>query len=202
MFNPKIKTNTGIVLFFQQLKALLTKRARIFIHRYLLASLILVAPVVLECLFCLIIPSQTYLLGDDDTAAGVVRFSDDYQLGLDSYGRFRMPIYTNGSTYIRVPLQHLISTYYNDESTTTIVELNSPNISGYVIEERLRDLRLLVDDYYVGMDLNLTGVDRLFGTLYYSSLAFHSSSNVLHEWSNLFLSLLTNKPGVSDLFNK
>lgn len=205
-------TRTGWRLFAQQLKALVLKRCRIFMHRYVLASILLLAPILLECFFCLIIPSQTYLLGsanDEEAAAAVasntiIRFSDDYKLGLDSYGPFRMPYSLNGSTYSQLPMRDLISKFYDSSSfhhspppCLGLVELSSTNISGFVLDERQRDLRLLVDDFYVGMNLNLTASEKFFSTLYYSSLAFHSSSNALHEWSNLFLSFLINKPRVS-----
>lgn len=198
VFNPQIQINTGVRLVLQQLRALFLKRFRVFYHRYLLASIILLGPIILECLFCLVIPSQTYLIGEGDGSDVVaVRFSDDYKLGLDSYGPFRMPYYINGSTYSQLPMRNLISKFYGRSARTQqLVELGSPNVSGYVMEERLRSLSLLVDDYYVAMNLNLTTSERFFSTIYYSSLAFHSSSNVLHEWSNLFLSFLINNPGV------
>jgi hypothetical protein len=189
VFNRKTKINTGILLLLQQLKALIFKRFRIFTHRYLLASLILFAPAILECIFCLVIPSQTYLLNNDD---GLIRFSDEYKLGLNQYGRFRLPDYLNDSAYSIVPLQSSLDKFYTNENRpfVKLEELATPNISEYILTERYRDVKMLVNDYYVAMNLNITSSDKLMAIIYYSSLAFHSSSNILHEISNLYLSFL------------
>ncbi len=65
-------------------------------------------------------------------------------------------------------------------------------MSDFVLERRRLEPTFLTNDLYLGMSLNITSENKLFVTLYYSTMAFHSSANAVHEITNLFLAFLTN----------
>lgn len=174
---------------FQQLKALLLKRYRIFVNRYWLAMVILVVPALLEFLFTLIIPSETYLIENDTN----FRFSDVYKLNANNYGKFHLLYQISDDFYSKVPLKSLLKNFYTPLNRPNIELVQSPNenISDYVLDKRKSSVRFLTDDYHMAMTLSIQSAQQFTSTIYYSSMAFHSSTNILHEMTNLYLSFLS-----------
>jgi hypothetical protein len=70
--------------------------------------------------------------------------------------------------------------------------INEDSVDEFVLDRRRLEPIYLTSDLYIGMSLNITSEDKLFATLYYSTMAFHSSANAVHEATNLFLAFLTN----------
>ncbi len=48
-----------------------------------------------------------------------------------------------------------------------------------------------MQDFFIGMNFNVTGIDKIYATLYFSSLALHSSAIAVNELSNLLLAYHT-----------
>ena len=162
------------------------KRLRIFIRRYLLAIVILFLPALLQCAFILLIPSKTNLVnlfgGTQTEKSGI------YNLQTSNYGNFHLPYYLNGS-YSIIPFKTLLYSFYTpfNRPGIELLELSSQNINEYVLEKRKTDLKYLVQDFFIGMKFNVTGIDKIYATLYFSSLALHSSAIAVNELSNLLL---------------
>jgi hypothetical protein len=167
-------------------------------RRYLLASLILILPALLEFIFTIIIPSQTNLvdrLANSNNAASA-SYSGKYKLGVENYGAFRLPVFLNG-TFSTLPLNSLLKNFYTDTNRpgVELVQLTSDIIPNYITERRLLDFNFLTRDLYIGMSLNITSEKKFYSTLYYSTMAFHSSANAINEITNLYLCFLTNDFG-------
>jgi len=190
VFNKSYLINNGLTLFFQQINSLMLKRLRIFVRRYLLAIVILFLPAFLQCVFILLIPSKTNLInllgGTQAEKKGI------YNLQTSNYGRFRLPYYLNGS-YSIIPFKTLLYNFYTpfNRPGIELFELSTRNISEYVLEKRKTDLKYLVEDFFLGMNFNVTGIDKIYATLYFSSLALHSSAVAVNELSNLLLAYHT-----------
>lgn len=177
-------------LVVQQFKALVLKRLWILFRRYFLAALILGLPPLLELFFTLLIPSQTYLINESNQK---LEFSGKYELGINNYGPFRLPYFLNGS-FSTQPIISLLRNFYDPANRpyVTLVELGDDDVPGFILNHRNQDINTLASDFYIGMSLNITGVDKFYSTLYYSTMAFHSSANAINEMTNMYLAFLTN----------
>ena len=146
-------------------------------------------PLILESVFLQLIPSQTNLVNKYNNLS---QFLGNYELKISNYGKFNLPYYAN-SSYSMIPIDSLLNNFYtkNNRPGIKLVELKYDNVSKYVLDKRVQDVKNLANDYYVGMKLNLTESNRLYAQLYYSTLAFHSSAMIVHEYSNLLLTFLT-----------
>jgi hypothetical protein len=173
----------------QQLIALVTKRLRMFVSRKFLAVAILFLPMILQCVFCLIIPSQTYLINQ---FSGKVESKGTYKLAISNYGSFRLPYTVNGS-YSLIPIKSLLSNFYTAtyRPGVELIDVVGSNVSDYVFQRRKSDVKYLANDFYIGMSLNITDWQKLYGTVYYSTLALHSSAMAVNEIANLYLAFLT-----------
>ena len=115
-----------------------------------------------------------------------------YDLQTSNYGAFRLPYFLNGS-YSTVPVKSLLYSFYTpfNRPGVELFEISSRNISEYVLDKRKADLKYLVQDFYIGMHLNVTGIDKIYATVFFSSLALHSSAIAVGEMSNLLLAYHT-----------
>lgn len=111
---------------------------------------------------------------------------------MDHYKRNKIPYYLGGP-YSFIPAHNLFNKFYTKQRRPDVsfVELPGNNVSEYIMAERKRDLKNLVQDYYFGMSFNITRSDKIRATLYYSTMAFHTSATVVNEMSNLLLALTT-----------
>ncbi len=112
VFNKSFHLKEGSPLVIQQIKALVLKRVWILFGRYFLAGVILFMPAILEFFFAILIPSTTYLVNTNDNEA---QFAGKYKLGINSYGKFTLPVYVNGS-YSTVPLMSLLKNFYTPQN--------------------------------------------------------------------------------------
>jgi hypothetical protein len=188
VFNKELPIATGSNRIVKQIFALIVKRFRIFISRAFIGIIILLLPLILESVFLQLIPSQTNLVNKFNN---ISQYLGSYELKISNYGKFNLPYYANSSYMI--PIDSLLTNFYTKKNRPGInlVELKYDNISKYVVDKRVQDVKNLASDYYVGMKLNLTESKRLNAQLYYSTLAFHSSAMIVNEYSNLLLAFLT-----------
>jgi hypothetical protein len=70
--------------------------------------------------------------------------------------------------------------------------LNEDTVSDFVLSRRRNEPSYLTSDLYIGMSFNITSADKFYATLFYSTMAFHSSANAVHEATNLLLAFSTN----------
>lgn len=145
----------------------------------------------LELVFAFMIPSQTNLL--TQSSGEKIIFKKTRNLTTTFYNNNHLPYYLNG-TYSTGQLRNLFGKIYTKENKPNIqlISVNTNNISNYVLGLRKRDIKNLVNDYYFGMSLNMTGDSKFSASLYYSTMAFHSSGVVLNELTNLMLKFYTN----------
>lgn len=174
----------------QQTIALLKKRFRISLHRYILTLSILIIPVIVQIVSTALIPPNTNLVNKNDE---ILRFSGQIKLDIGNYGRFRMPYHIVNNTYSDIPLRSLIKNFYTIENRPTIelLEIKSANISDVILMEKSKNINNLINDLYMAISFNITNWDSFQATLFYSSLAFHSSATILNEVTNLLLVFLS-----------
>nr|QUF59431.1 ATP-binding cassette transporter Abca3-like3 [Brachionus angularis] len=164
---------------------------RIFMRRYILATIILFLPVLIQVVLASIIPSQTNLVNKYDS--NKLKISGKYKLGIENYGKFRLPYHISGS-YSTIPLTSLIKNFYSatNRPDVELYESMNVNINEFMINERRKNINNLITNYFMGISLNITDYNKFYASLYYSTLAFHSSANIVNEVSNLILAFLTN----------
>lgn len=167
------------------MKQLWIKRFRIFIRRYVLAIIMLFLPFLLEIIFSSIIPSNSTLI---NSIRGVVKNYGSYELTPYNYSTQTVPYSLTSSA----PTTN-IESYLNARFSNAItLEKVSSNLNDYVLDKRKNDIKNLVRNYYMGMSLNLSSADKLYATIYFSSMAYHSSANILNEIDNLILYVASN----------
>jgi len=128
-----------------------------------------------------ILPSTSSLISQ---YSQTVSASGSYTLTLNSYGSNILPYYLNG-TVSTTNLQ----TYFTSQYASTGVTLNqiTQDPTAYVLSQRQANIQNIYSTYYMGMSLNLVSATKLNAISYYSSMAFHSSANMLNEIDNLLL---------------
>ncbi|CAF0946948.1 unnamed protein product [Brachionus calyciflorus] len=191
VFSYEINKSTGRELFSQQLKALLIKRFRILIHRYFLAIIMFLFPIIIQTLSTILIPSKTNLVNKYDEN---LRYAGRLKLNVENYGDFRIVYHIANSSYSDIPLRSMLNKFYSNQNRPNIqlMETKHENISKFLHNEQKTNLKYLINDFYMALSLNITNSEKFQAILYYSTLAFHSSATALNEISNLILTFLTN----------
>ena len=179
MFNSRINLKFGNDLIKQQMKALLWKRCLLFYRRFFLAATILLFPIIFETIFVYYIPSQTYLINQ---FSNLFQNRGSYRIDIKNYGKTYLPYYLHG-TYSLVPVRSLLSQFYtaSHRPNVELIELTSDNVTEYILARRKEDIENLVENFYFGMSLNVTSEYKIFTTIYYSTMAFHTSATILNE---------------------
>jgi hypothetical protein len=166
------------------------KRFRIFKSRYILAILVLLLPLALQVAFGSIIPSQTNII---NSIRGILRNSGTVNLQITNYGQHTVPFTLDESANSSLVLQTMLQRQFSNRQGIRLEQVSVGNLDDYVLNLRLRDLRNLVNNYFVGMSLSLSNrTARLSADLYFSRMAFHSSAAVINEMNNLLLAYITN----------
>ena len=166
-------------MWFQQIKSLFLKRFWIFFRRTILAVCILVIPWLFEAIVVGILPSTSSQISQ---FSQTVSASGTYTLALNSYGSNVLPYYLNG-TASTATLQSYLTTQYASSGVTLNQITTDPN--DYVLSQRKANIQNIYSNYYMGMALNLVASNKLNAISYYSSMAFHSSANMLNVIDNL-----------------
>nr|QNH67862.1 ATP-binding cassette transporter subfamily A member 3-like protein X3 [Brachionus rotundiformis] len=192
VFNNEMVKVSGIRLFIQQIGALLKKRFRISTCRYLLTLTVLILPLIIQTTSTALIPSKTNLVNSNDNN---LQYSGQVNLEIGNYGNFRMPYQIINDSYSKIPLQSLIQKFYTRENKPNVqlLEVKSEsNMSEFIRKEKAKDINNQINDLFMAISFNITNWDKFQATLFYSSLAFHSSGTILNEVSNLLLTFLSN----------
>lgn len=159
-------------------------------RRYILALLILLGPFLIELVVAAIIPSQSNLI---NSIRGTVSSAGQYELTMNNYSTQTIPYYLKGNVDT-TPVQTLLNNYYTSTNRpkSTLLKLDDDLVNDKVLEWRKSSYSNFLNNYYVGMSLNLTSSNTLSASIYHSSLAYHSSANILNEIDNMILTLMTN----------
>ncbi len=167
----------------QQIKALFLKRLFIFFRRALLASFILLFPLISEAILAAVIPGETNLI---NSLKGIVSNYGTNKLNLDQFQRQQIPYYVanDDSTLITA----LNNYHINNVPNATWVKFNTDTINSFVLQQRKNNLSSFLYDYYVGVDLEYVS-SKVYATIHYSSLAFHSGASMLNTVDNLMLQI-------------
>ena len=176
--------------------ALLAKRSRIFLRRWVLAIVMLVFPVVLE------IVASTFLPSSSDFLASLLETGSvkPLNINMNMYGRQNIPLsYTDNISQDERSLlkSYLELSSQKNVSKTSInfmdVDVGNETLNDFVLKERERELKLIYSDYYGGIAMSKNPSNQLLSfVLYHSSLVYHSSVNILHLVNNMMLTLATN----------
>ena len=147
-------------------------------------------PILLEIIFSFLIPSQTNLINETKQN---LEFKTARKLDIKDYNRNQFIYFLNG-TYSTDKVKILLDIIYTKQNkpNVNLFQSDFSNISDYVLDKRKNDIKNLVNDYYFGMQLNVISDSKFSANLYYSTMAFHSSSVILNELTNLYLKFLTN----------
>lgn len=176
------------------MSSLWKKRFKIFYRRYIVASVALFGPLLLEIVFFSLIPSETNLISSlansftgshlgQQTAGSSYR----YKLAIDNYHSYSAPYAINSSSSI--------SYFVNSVSSmpgVNLMAMNSNSINTNVLQLRKNNFTKFINDYFVGFSLNQYDEANLSANIYYSSLALHSSANILDQVDNWILQTAMN----------
>lgn len=180
----------GFKKILKQFRYLIVKRFWIFRKRYMLATITLIFPLLLELVFAIVIPSQTNLDNQQDVLPEI---KPSRTLNINDYGINQLAYSLNGS-YSTLPIESLLENFYTAENRPSVrlLKVVTDNTSNFIFEKRKMDVKNLVRDFYIGMSFNITSDSSFFATIYYSTMAFHSSALALNEITNLILNFVTN----------
>lgn len=155
-----------------------------------MAAIILCLPFILEACLAALIPSSTNLI---NSLRGVVSNMGSYELTMANYSKHTVPYYVKGNVDT-TPLKSHLSNYYTQARRpgVTLYDVASDTVNEYVLDSRKSSLSNLLNNYYVGMSLNLTAANKLAANIYYSTMAFHSAANMINDISNLIFTFYAN----------
>ncbi|RNA01713.1 ATP-binding cassette sub-family A member 3-like [Brachionus plicatilis] len=190
LFSSEMTIISGRRLLVQQIIALLKKRFRISTRRYLLTITVFLLPIIVQTLSTALIPPNTNLVNKNDNT---LRYSGRIKLDIENYENFRMPYHIVNNSYSDIPLRSLLQKFYTTQNRPNIqlLEIKSENISHFVQSEKEKNTKNLINDLFMAISFNITNWDTFQATLFYSTLAFHSSATILNEATNLLLTFLS-----------
>ncbi|CAF0703608.1 unnamed protein product [Brachionus calyciflorus] len=188
-FSANFEKNSGIILWLQQIQSLWLKRFKIFYRRYILAAIILLLPFLLEAILTALIPSQTNLI---NSIRGVVSNYGSYDLTITNYSDQIIPYYIKGVD--SSALKNNLTNFFSQSRRPGIIlnQLDQDEVNEYVLSQRKNNIKNLLNNYYMGFSLNMINTSQISMTGYFSSMAFHSSANIINELDNFLLTFLTN----------
>jgi hypothetical protein len=184
-FSSEFKKNAGIVFWFEQLMSLWLKRFKIFYRRYILASFIILGPIVLQAVFCSLLASGTY---PTTTSATAVVVQGNYNLGLSVYKTQTIPYFLDGAVSTS-SFQTILDTVYTPSNRpgVTLQNVSTSNLNSFMLPLRKNSLQNIIKQYYVGMSFYLQSATNLQVIAYFNTMAYQSPGNVLNEVDNLIL---------------
>ncbi len=190
VFNMEYKLAYGFKKILKQFRYLIVKRFWIFRKRYMLATITLIFPLLMELVFAIIVPSQTNFDNQQDVLPEI---KPSRTLNINDYGINQLAYSLNGS-YSTLPIESLLENFYTAENRPSVrlLKVVTDNTSNFIFEKRKMDVKNLVRDFYIGMSFNVTSDSSFFATIYYSTMAFHSSALALNEITNLIFNFATN----------
>jgi hypothetical protein len=150
--------------------------------------LILALPFLMEALLSAIIPSSTNQI---NTIKGLKSDSGSYLLDTANYSTQTVPYYINAAPNYNM-IQSMIKSYYSNDSGISLSQQSNDTVNEYVLSLRNLDLNNLISNYFVGFSINQTSA-----VIYWNSMVFHSSANILNDVDNFLLNLITNNPSRS-----
>lgn len=149
----------------------------------MLALITLLLAVLLEGLMCYILPTGTNTI---DKIGNTEKYLGLYNLEIENYQPYTMPYNCINNS---AQLNDLLKKFYTSSNRPGIKldNLSNNSIAEYVLQKRKLDIRNLVGNYYTAMNFSIIDSSSLFTTIYYSTLAYHSSASMINEMSNLLL---------------
>jgi hypothetical protein len=188
VFSSDFKKNTGIVFWFEQIISLYCKRFRVFYRRFILASFILLGPIVMVFGLFSVISNNTNVV---NSKSGTIKSLGPLNLDLTWYGTQKLPYYLGGAVSTTGMSTILSSAYTTGKKPgVTLESLSTDTVNDYVLALRKNSLDNLRSNYHGGMSLYLTASTTLTATFYYSTLAYNSAGIMLNEIDNLILQLI------------
>ncbi len=94
-------------------------------------------------------------------------------------------------------MERVVKSVYSNRPEVNLVRLKNNTVNDYVFEKRLKSWKNFVNDYFVGFRIDMRNQFEPQMTVYYSTLAYHSSANILHDMNNLLLRYMTNDENMS-----
>ncbi len=146
----------------------------------------------MEAVLSALIPSQTNLI---NSIRNTVSSEGKYELKITNYSNHKLPYRVFSNTSVSTSsLKSMIDTLYTSTNKPGVqMELVDNDVNSYVLELRKKNfIDNMIKNYYVGFSWNLASATDLHGSVYFSTLAFHSSANILNEAMNIMYSFSRN----------
>ena len=139
----------------------------------------------IEIIMAAIIPGETNLI---NTLRGTVTNYGTNNLNMKQYGLQQIPYYIkdNDATLTGI----IDNNYKSNIPLGTFIKYSTDTISESVLTKRKENSTAFLNDYYLGLSLENTG-GKVYGTLKYSTLAFHSPAVMLSAIDNIILQAIT-----------
>jgi len=184
----KLKKDLG--LWLQQIKILLIKRLTIFLRRYLLLTVILFLPLILEILIAFLVPSSSDLQENNSDT----KQYGSFDLNINNYGSNEIPYSTSETNQELIQLFESFYSYQN-RPKINLLKVNG-SVGDFVFDKHSKSVISLVKEFYFGMSWRIyaqnffANVNDCEITGYYSRLAYHTPGVIVNEISNLLLAFL------------
>jgi hypothetical protein len=131
-----------------------------------------------------IIPSGSNLI---NSIRGVVSSVGTNNLNLTQYKKQQVPYFLQGNTSV---ISNSLTPYtINSLPQSSFILMNSSSINNNILNIKKSNLTALINDYYIGMNLNYIN-NTLYATAYYSTLAYHTSASIINNIDNLILQII------------
>jgi hypothetical protein len=178
-----------------QLRQLFKKRCICFVRRPMIACLLIVLPIVLQLVACHSITKETSLISKLNGNPDSILQARILDIG--DYGPQTMLYSVTESDNSNTDLTVLFDNFYSRPSKASIqpIRIDHASVDAYIMQARKQNLKNLFSTYYAAMEFNRNSTESSdfdAVTIFYSTLAYHSSANVLHELGNLLLAYYNN----------
>jgi hypothetical protein len=158
-----------------------------------MASIIIISPIVIQLVACLSMSNETASL---NKLNGIpTTLLQNRTLDINDYGTQRLVYSTHGPANHSGQIKDLLKIFYDRQSKANVnlIVVDNSSVEQYVFEARKENLRNLYSDFYAAVQLNTSLADQLGVSLFYNTMAYHSSATVLNEVTNLLLAFYNNK---------
>ena len=152
----------------------------------------LIFPFVAEAILASIIPAGSYYTNENSNS---YTSHGTNNLAVTNYGSGQiLPYYLVDNTGSIAAI--LTKFYVNSASSlyrsgVTLLQLTTNTVSDYILSLRKSSVNNFIYKYWFGFSLDYSSGTTLYATIYYNTLAFHSSAVGLNEVSNMLLNLIS-----------
>lgn len=166
-----------------------------FYRRYVIAILVLLLPMFSQLIILNIIPSTVSVLTELINSITDTRPPPTLSLSIGNYGKQSIPMDIKGSSQSVDPLAYFTSRYGKQIEFFDPIKLNNQSVDDYVFQKRSSSPLNLIDNYFVGFNLEF-GPQKadVKGLVYFSTVVYHAAASIVNDMTSFLLAYLTNNP--------